>query len=195
MILDISANQGTIDWKTVFNENEIERVILRATTKNGKLDTKFMENYNGILRNCNQELVLDVYKFAYALDFQSAFIEAAGCLQELNCKGVLNSINMFWLDLENVPKGQHTSAEAEAIIWAYKAASIMYNVKFGIYANYNYLKNIIPSRFYTFPIWAARYNSTLGDVSPFVPELWQYTCGGTVSGIDTAVDISRDLLK
>ena len=66
-----------------------------------------------------------------------------------------------------------------------------YGVEFGIYANYDYVKNVLPTWAATYPLWLARYNSITGDVKPFNIEMWQYTSNGKVEGITGAVDLSR----
>ena len=57
MYLDISSNQGVIDWKELSKYDDINGIILRATTKNGKLDTRTKENYESRI-----SAVLDNYE-------------------------------------------------------------------------------------------------------------------------------------
>ena len=190
MIIDVSSFQGLIDWRKVLTTNNIERVILRSTTKNGNLDTRFMENYNGLLKNSFKG-VLDVYKFAYSKTFDAAITEAKNALETLKSRGVLRGINVFWLDLENIDGARYTKAQASAVIAAYRVMCELYGVEFGIYANYDYVKNVLPSWASIYPLWLARYNSITGDVAPFNIEMWQYTSNGKVNGITGAVDLSR----
>ena len=190
MIIDVSSFQGLIDWRRVVTTNDIERVILRSTTKNGNLDTRFMENYNGLLKNSFKG-VLDVYKFAYSKTFDTAITEAKNALETLKSRGVLRGINVFWLDLENIDGARYTKAQASAVIAAYRVMCELYGVEFGIYANYDYVKNVLPSWSSMYPLWLARYNSITGDVAPFNIEMWQYTSNGKVNGITGAVDLSR----
>ena len=190
MIIDVSSFQGLIDWRRVLTTNDIERVILRSTTKNGNLDTRFMENYNGLLKNSFKG-VLDVYKFAYSKTFDTALNEAKNALETLKSRGVLRGINIFWLDLENIDGARYTKAQASAVIAAYRVMCELYGVEFGIYANYDYVKNVLPSWSSMYPLWLARYNSITGDVAPFNIEMWQYTSNGKVNGITGAVDLSR----
>ena len=73
MYLDISSNQGKIDWQEMREkEFNINGIILRATTKNNKLDVRLVENYNGILHNMSDINELSVYKFSYARDYITA---------------------------------------------------------------------------------------------------------------------------
>ena len=190
MIIDVSAFQGVVDWRTVLSSQQIERVIFRSTTKNGNLDTRFMENYNGLLKNSFKG-VLDVYKFAYSKTFDTAITEAKNALETLKSRGVLRGVNVFWLDLENIDGVRYTKAQASAVIAAYRVMCELYGVEFGIYANYDYFKNVLPSWSSMYPLWLARYNSITGDVKPFNIEMWQYTSNGKVKGITGAVDLSK----
>lgn len=190
MIIDVSAFQGVVDWRTVLSSQQIERVIFRSTTKNGNLDTRFMENYNGLLKNSFKG-VLDVYKFAYSKTFDTAITEAKNALETLKSRGVLRGVNVFWLDLENIDGVRYTKAQASAVIAAYRVMCELYGVEFGIYANYDYVKNVLPSWSSMYPLWLARYNSITGDVKPFNIEMWQYTSNGKVKGITGAVDLSK----
>ena len=190
MIIDVSSFQGLIDWRRVLTTNDIERVVLRSTTKNGNLDTRFMENYNGLLKNSFKG-VLDVYKFAYSKTFDTALNEAKNALETLKSRGVLRGVNVFWLDLENIDGARYTKAQASAVIAAYRVMCELYGKEFGIYANYDYVKNVLPSWSSMYPLWLARYNSITGDVAPFNIEMWQYTSNGKVNGITGAVDLSR----
>lgn len=197
MYLDISSNQGKIDWKTLAEKNheQINGVILRATTQNNKLDVRTMENYNGILHNLSDIDEISVYKFSYARDYVSARVECAKCLQELNAHGV--HFDRFYLDLEGFGGRDYTRAESNAVIVGYMDELCAHDVlninKFRLYFNYNYLKNIIDPYWWRFPIWLARYNSTMGDTFGANVVLWQYTSTGKIDGINGNVDISKEV--
>ena len=195
MIIDVSSNQGKIDWAKVSKQN-VTRVILRSTTKNGKLDTRTLENYNGILQNMNSKLqALDFYKFSYVRSYSAARFEALQALWLLEHSGIrLEVMDYFFLDLEAWDGRDYTSEEAGNVILGYKDTCDIMGVKMGIYANYNYIRNIIPREFSDFPLWIARYNSTLGNVNPWRPMFWQYTSTGHVDGIQGNVDISKELV-
>ena len=190
MIIDISSYQGVINWSEVLSKNNIDRVILRSTTRYGALDTMFMENYNGLAKNSFKG-VFDVYKFSYAKTHDEAIKEAKNALETLKNKGVLKAISVFWLDLENINGVRYTRPEAAQVITAYRVICELYGVEFGIYANYDYVKNILPDYAAQYPLWLARYNSITGDVKPFNIEMWQYTSNGKVAGINGNVDLSK----
>lgn len=193
MYLDISSNQGAIMWQDI--PKDVNGIILRATTKNNKLDVRTMENYNGILQNISAQLdELSVYKFSYARDYISARMECRKCLMALGEKGI--RYDHLYLDLESDGKTDYTRAQADAVILGYIDEMHIYYGNAGklrLYFNYNYLKNIIDPAWFVFKIWLARYNSTMGDTFGANIVLWQYTSTGHVLGINGNVDISKEI--
>ena len=191
MVIDLSSYNGQIDFEELRKE-PIERVILRSTTKNGKLDVRFMENLNGFLTKTGA--TIDAYKFAYARKTIPAFLEAAKTFQKLREAGALGFIQTFWLDLEDFDGRAHTSEEVNEVIFGYYKAAHEYHVELGLYFNYNYAMHIVdPFWNNLMPLWIARYNKTLGDTGEWKPVLWQYTSKGVVNGITGNVDISKEL--
>ena len=191
MIIDISSYNGKIDFDTMVKNENIERVILRTTTKNGKLDTRFMENLNGALAKLEDNTPIDGYKFSYARSYDTAAIEAMELINTLKSAGALKFLNRIWLDLEDFDGRSHTQYEAASIIAAYALIFEHYGVNFGIYCNYNYLKNILPKWAVNYDIWLARWSGSMGKCEPFKVVLWQYTNAGECSGIIGNVDLSR----
>lgn len=195
MYLDISSNQGVIDWQAVKTNEAINGVILRATTKNNLLDVRAIENYNGILHNMSDIDEISVYKFSYARDYIGARVECRKCLDELNKHGV--HFDYFYLDLEGFGGRDYTRDESNAVILGYMD-ELRFNgdfSKFRLYFNYNYLKNIIDPIWRQIPLWLARYNATMGDTFGANVVLWQYTSTGHVSGISGNVDLSREVKR
>ena len=192
MIIDISSNNGAIDWQKV-SKAGVTDVILRSTTRNGQLDTRTIENYNGILKNMNEVLnSLSFYKFSYVRTYAEARIECLKTLNELFSHGIRRDvISRFYLDIEAWGGRDYTNIECNEVILGYLDQCINSGVQFGLYFNYNYAKNIVDKVWSDLPLWIARYNTKLGDIAPWNPEIWQYTSSGHVDGISTNVDISR----
>ena len=195
MYIDISSNQGEIDWQAVKTNEGITGVILRATTKNNLLDVRTIQNYNGILHNMSDVDEISVYKFSYARDYIGARVECSKCLDELNKHGV--HFDYFYLDLERFGGRDYTRQESNAVIVGYMDELCKDNIfianKLRLYFNHNYLKNIIDPYWRQLPIWLARYNATMGDTFGANIVLWQYTSTGHVNGISGNVDISREV--
>ena len=191
MIIDISSYNGKIDFKEMAAKENIERVILRGTTRNGELDTRFMENLNGILQELPTETEINVYKFSYARNFADAAVEAYNLISKLLHTGVIKIFDCIWLDLEKWDDRDYTYKEAGEVISAYSLVCRSFGLKFGIYCSYNYLTCIIPKWAQLFPIWLARWSSKMRNCEPFKVEIWQYTSTGSCAGIKGNVDISK----
>lgn len=191
MIIDVSSYQGIIDWTKA--RKGLDRVILRGTLKNGKLDPQFLRNYRSA-----QDIALldavDIYKFSYATNFDTAFTEAEQCIKTIRDAGVdWDKVGMFWLDLEphsGVGK-QHGVKQCTDIIAAYMLVCRREHVPFGIYLNYNYLLRVLDKRLYFLPIWLARYNSIMGDIKGANVKIWQYSSKGHIDGIAGDVDVNK----
>ena len=194
MYIDISSNQGAIDWQAVKGTGFINGVILRATTKNNLLDVRTIENYNGILHNMSDIDEISVYKFSYARDYIGARVECRKCLDELDKHGI--HYDFFYLDLEGWGGRDYTREESNAVILGYMDEIRAHGdfSKFRLYFNYNYLKNIIDPIWRQIPTWLARYNDTMGDTFGANIVLWQYTSKGKIDGISTNVDLSREVI-
>ena len=195
--IDVSSNQGNIDWTKV-KANGIQFAILRGTTKNNAADIKYQE----YLRKCDDnKLVTSIYKYSYALTEADAIAEANSILSLLNHRKM-----MIWYDLEN-----ETQAAAIGKSGITKIASAFIKTcenagyRVGIYCNLNWFKNYIHDSLKNiYPIWIARYGRNNGlleeKYKPNVGEsAWQYTSNGTVPGISRNVDLDiiydLDLLK
>lgn len=191
MILDISSYNGAIAWNKVIKLNQIDRVILRGTTKNGNLDTKTAENYRALK---SLKIPVDVYKFSYATSAQSGFDECVNLLKKLASANV--KFTELWLDIENIDGVSWTKQRAFNVICGYMAAlGVMgQNIDFGIYCNVDYLNRVIPNEFkLNLDLWVARWtNWGLGLNQPNI-KLWQYTSKGEIDGISGNVDISREV--
>lgn len=197
MYIDISSNQGAIDWTTVKTHEDINGVILRSTTRNGKLDVRTLENYNGILQNLPDIGEISVYKFSYARDYVTACVECRRTINELKAHGV--HFDYFYLDLEDFNGRSHSKEECDAVILGYRHTLIEYGLHhlLRLYVNKNYLTNIIDKTWSDIPIWLAWYKDarvlTAEEFEPFKIVLWQYTSKGRIRGITNDVDISKEI--
>ena len=196
MILDLSSYNGIIDWDKLTTENDIERVILRSTTKNGKLDTMFINNANAAKAH---DVPIDIYKFSYATDCQTAYKECLEVASAVNKAGI--TYDNLWIDIENDGATRWTKERAFNVIAGYHSCYYGYEGDWftnmsgfiGIYCNFDYylrvLSDVHKSRE---PLWIARWtNGKLGIEGARNIKYWQYTSTGRVSGINGNVDISR----
>ena len=92
MIIDISSYNGKINFEEMAKYENIEGVILRATTKNGELDTRFIENINGAMKYLPTEIPIECYKFSYARTLNEAIVEANNLIAKLKLAGAYTFI-------------------------------------------------------------------------------------------------------
>ena len=195
MIIDISSYNGKIDFAKMAAQENIERVICRGTTKNGELDTRLIENINGICAELPNDVPIDIYKFSYARNYGDAATECVALLEILKTRGLFSLFNTLWLDIEPFDGREHTANECGQIIAAYANICRLYGVNFGIYCNYSYIKTKVPKWAQNVKFWLARWGAQMGDISPFNVEIWQYTNKGKCAGIVGDVDISKVVKK
>lgn len=191
MIIDISSYNGKINFEEMAKYENIEAVILRATTKNGELDTRFIENINGVMKYLPSEIPIECYKFSYARKYPDAAVEASNLIGKLKLSGTRIFIERIWLDLEKWGERDYTKEEAAEVIAAYTGVCNWYDMPFGIYCNYYYLKNVLPDWAAVYNIWLAKWSNSMGVVEPYKILYWQYDNSGRCAGIKGNVDLSR----
>ena len=192
MIIDISSYNGKIDFAKMKANESIERIIMRASTKNMNLDTRLIENINGAIASGIKNI--DLYKFSYARNYADACVECSILIEQLKAKGLMHFFDVLWLDLEPFDNREHTTDEVAQIICAYANICRLNGVYLGVYCNYSYLKNIVPKWAYNYDFWIARWtHGNLGDTFGANVVYWQYDNKGKCAGITGDVDISREV--
>ena len=198
--IDVSDNQGVIDWKKVAAAG-VQFAILRSVRRSGKADYQFAANLAG----CRKYIIpVAVYKYTYATTEAQAQEEARqviALLQENN----LAAGTMVWWDVEDrntlQPLGR---AKLTALIQVARTVIEAAGYRFGIYVGlYVYSESWFDfDQFAATPLWVARYYNNYNvmqfDTDPDQnrkPEIgraiwgWQYTSTGRVSGINGNADL------
>ena len=187
--VDISSYQGNISWEKVA-KTDVKFAILRSTTKNGKLDTKFWQNYRGATTH---GIPVDVYHFSYALDTNKAISDAENLIEKLN-----GEKPVIWLDLEWSEQGKLGKDKVTEIATAFIKTCQGKGYECNIYSNVDWYKNYYHAnklKALGCKFWIARYGTNDGFLQnkykPNVGEyIWQYTSKGEVSGIIGNVDMN-----
>lgn len=187
--IDISHHQGAVDFAKV-KQAGIDFIILReGYGKN--VDKKFME-YVAAAKAAGIP-IHGVYHFSYALNEAGALAEADVCVENMKAAGLGTDVMVFF-DFEydtvanaakhgvllNKPQcNQHTKAFCEEIK--------KHGYKVGVYTNLDYYKNMYDKDLLSkYVLWLADYTG-----EPDVPCLYhQYSSKGSVSGINTHVDMN-----
>ena len=92
--LDVSSNQGRIDWKKA--RNGIDYVILRSVLRSGKTDAYFAENVKALN---DIQMPYDAYKYVYAQSIEEInqeVFDTIKCIQDNGAK-----CKRIWLDIED----------------------------------------------------------------------------------------------
>lgn len=187
--VDVSSFQNSINWEKV-SKTDVKFAIIRSTTKNGNLDTKFWRNYRGAK---TYGLSVDVYHFSYALTTDKAISDAKNLINKLN-----GEKPVIWLDLEWTDQGKLGKDKVTEIATAFVNTCRELGYECNIYSNVDWYKNYYHAdklKALGCKFWIARYGTNDGFLqNKYKPNLgeyiWQYTSKGEVSGIIGNVDMN-----
>ena len=187
--IDVSSYNSNISWERVA-KTDVKFAIIRSTTKNGNLDTKFWVNYRGAK---TYGLEVDVYHFSYALTTEKAISDAKNLINKLN-----GEKPVIWLDLEWADQGKLGKDKVTEIAITFVNTCKSCGYECNIYSNVDWYKNYYHAdklKALGCKFWIARYGTN--DVflqNKYKPNLgeyiWQYTSKGEVNGIIGDVDMN-----
>ena len=200
--IDVSENQGTINWKKVKNAG-VQFAILRTVKRNGKIDSQLANNIKGCIEN---GIPADFYKYAYALNETDSEKEATEVIQALISLGIKPSKDVvIWHDVEDDTQMALSAEKLTSICKEFKTTVENAGFSYGLYmGRYDFDKGEVDlSVLGNVHVWLARYydgykQKTFGEIpnenyKPSVPNGnlwgWQYTSSGKVSGISGNVDL------
>lgn len=193
--IDVSYFQYDIDWTKVANDVDyaIIRVGYRGYGSSGDLvlDYKFKEN---IKEAKEAGLEVGVYFYTQAITSEEAREEA-----DFVYKYIKNySLELpVYFDIESVDWDEGrldnaglTVAQKTQICKAFCNRIKSYGYEAGVYANMNWLYNMIDGAALgaKYPIWLANYTNQTTYTGDY--QTWQFSSTGKVSGISTNVDMN-----
>lgn len=191
-IIDVSAFQGTINWKVV--SGNIEAAIIRLGYRgygNGRIvyDTKYKEN-----RAACEALGIpfSLYFFPTSITDAEAIEEADFIIRE--AKGMKFVLPIF-LDSEYAEgsgKGrsdQLNRADRTRFLRIICERLQANGIPAGVYASTSWIKNRLDASQLPFSWWVAQWASKLSYSGDWL--IWQYTGKGSVPGISGNVDCSQ----
>ena len=186
--IDVSANQGNINWKTVANYG-MGFAILRITEKGNVIDPTFEKNYKGCIEN---KIPVGVYKYSYATSIEQIKTEANIVIKTLNKRKLDYPV---FLDIEDKCQRNISKNIMMQMINAFRAIIIKAGYKFGIYCSESWYNTYLPDGAKKYDCWIAHYpdpdNGTMQTrVKPGTGIGWQYSSKATIPGIPTKVDRS-----
>ncbi len=195
--IDVSESQGFIDWEQVARDG-IEfafiRLGYRGTTE-GKiyLDEYFPYNIEQALA---AGIKCGIYFYSQAINAQEATEEAEFVVQKLGGRALAYPVAFDYESINLNGKPSRNSniglEQMEGIANAFCEYIKRAGYEVVIYGNKQDLRRYPNDISNQYNIWWAEYDSSVPhhDRDIFC---WQYTNGGQVSGIDTAVDMNIEL--
>lgn len=185
--IDVSHNNGTIQWEEVLRSQQIDYAILRVGYGMDQTDQDDQQwSYNSA--ECERlGIPYGVYLYSYATTTERAVSEANHVIRLIQGKKLDYPI---YYDMEddstkNLSKAQH-AANAKAFFDTLKAAGYT-NV--GVYANKDWFESrLTDSLFSQYPRWIAQYADACTYQKSY--HMWQFTESEKVPGITGAVDMN-----
>ncbi len=186
--IDVSYHQGEIDWEKV-RESGVEFVMVRlgnrGITQGGlNVDERAQENLKGAQA---AGLQVGAYFYSQAISVEEAQEEARLALEILDGFKLDLPLAYDWEQenrTANVDKRTLTDctlAFCQAVEQAGYEPMIYFN-------SYQATALLHLEELVEYPWWLAMYD--LQQVFPYRMDMWQYTCTGTVPGINAPVDIN-----
>jgi len=186
--IDVSANQGNINWKIVANYG-MGFAILRITEKENVIDPTFEKNYKGCIDN---KIPVGVYKYSYATSIEQIKTEANIVIKTLNKRKLDYPV---FLDIEDKCQRNISKSTMMQMIDAFRIIILKAGYKFGIYCGESWYNTYLPDGAKKYDCWIAHYpdpdNGTMQTrIKPKAGIGWQYSSKATIPGIPTKVDRS-----
>lgn len=195
--IDVSDNQGVIDWKKV-KAAGCDFAILRSVRGSGKADKQFSANVAGCQEN---EIPFEVYKYTYATTPTQAAAEAAQVADLLQTHSL--SCRVWW-DVEDLSLHVIGSGVLTGLIQTARNTLAGAGLESGIYTGKAFYEaGYFDTSAFDCPFWIARY--PVSSNFPFTSDppadkwrpvisqpltAWQYTSKGRIDGINGPVDFN-----
>lgn len=192
--IDLSHNNGAVDWQQVKAGGQVEFAILRAGfgwDNDKQVDKQFAANVEGCQR---VGIPFGIYHYSYAANAEEARKEAQWLLKVI--QGLKPEYPVFW-DFERPEqiggqgyKGLSLSVQMEMIeAWMEELEGAGYFA--GLYSTASALQRLqtaYPDRLGKYLLWVAHVNVD----KPLVQSgIWQYSWKGRIPGIQGEVDLNH----
>ena len=185
-VIDVSAYQGIVDWKTVITKGEVDGVILRVAAGAQKEDAQLARNVSELNR---LKIPYGIYIYSYAEDYFEGRIYADFVVNSIN-RHKMNPKLGIYLDLESNSVTQDMGVkEYEEVTRGF--FDVMQAKGYGnltkIYTYTSYANTALNSEYLRSKIdWIAQYNHYCTYKGKY--KGWQYSSTINVPGIKGDVD-------
>ena len=194
--IDVSQWQNDIDWQSVANDG-IEFAIIRLGYRGYEaggtnIDTKFFQNMEGAIAN---GLDVGVYFFSQAISVEEAVEEAQICIDYLRGYDLDYPVVFDW---ETVGSAQARTNNMDGDLLTECAIAFCETIEDAgyeamVYSNKSLaLRTLKLERLSDYGFWFAGYTTYPEFYYDF--DIWQYTSGGSVAGIEGRVDMNIHFL-
>ncbi len=183
--IDVSHNQGVIDWKKV-KADGIDFAIIRCGYGMNQLNQDDRQWLNNVLECEKYGIPYGAYLYSYADTVAKAKSEAAHVLRLVRGHKITYPI---YYDLEDDSILEHTNAAQRCkIIETFTGIIRKAGYATGVFASKNWFERELPeASFANCDKWVAQWNTKCTYQGSY--QIWQSTKNGTVSGINGLVDM------
>ncbi len=183
--IDVSEWQGEIDWDTVKNSGQVDYAIVRAGYgKNVEQEDKYFD-YN-VTTAQSLDIDCGAYWYSYAQSPEDAVLEAKAFCEII--KGYKFEYPVYF-DIEDSCFDNMTMSEINAITEAFCSYMEEQGYCCGVTSYSLFLKNKLGVSFLNkYAVWIAHYGVKKPSYGGYYG-MWQYTCEGTVDGINGNLDL------
>lgn len=183
--IDVSHNQGVIDWKKV-KADGIDFAIIRCGYGVNQLNQDDRQWLNNVLECEKYGIPYGAYLYSYADTVAKAKSEAAHVLRLVRGHKITYPI---YYDLEDDSILEHTNAaQRRKIIETFTGIIRKAGYATGVFASKNWFERELPEASFTnCDKWVAQWNTKCTYQGSY--QIWQSTKNGTVSGINGPVDM------
>lgn len=168
----------------------IEFAIVKVINKQNRPDGRFEEHLAGFAEA--RIPVIAGYNYLYTTTPRQAEAAAQAVVET-----AAGRIPMIYADAEDKVLRTISREQLTEVLLAYKAVIEKAGIKFGIYTNPDWYKNVLDPDTLGGPFWMARYGKNNGRLdNAYRPAIrhpmygWQYTSRGRIAGIDGDVDMN-----
>lgn len=191
--IDVSSHQGLIEWDKVAT-TDVEFAMIRVGYRgysNGLIceDTMWLDNMTGAREN---GLKIGAYFFSQAISIEEALEEATFLLELLQGMELDMPVVFDWEPIGDSARTAHMDAKtlnacAIAFCEAMRAAGYEPMVYFNIDLS-SRLLSLTEMQEQGYHFWLAMYSNQM--TYPYQIDMWQYSDGGSVAGIQGDVDLN-----
>ena len=185
--IDVSEEQGDINWEIVKNENEIDFVIIRAGIGNER-DTKFEKNYEDAKKF---GIHIGIYWTAKAFTQMEAKNEAEACKNII--KGKTFELPIYYvIDDDEILNTINEDAILNSFYENLNSSNTT-NYLCGLGSS-KFRGNFMPNLIDKYQIWNINSNEEY-KITEVDYNIWRYNEEGTIAGIDGKVALDKSIIN